>query len=196
MKKIISIYIAFAFIMSASAQTTKKVEWGIKTGLNFSSFSVSKTDGEKYSSLSRITGGAFSTIYLSKSFAIEPQLLYNNLGCKISENVDAALIRLGYVSIPVLAKLYSGGFNFFTGPQIGFLTSAKSKFNNEAEEDIKADINSTDFSGLVGVGFSFNPKFNLAIHYQKGFSNILKDPDPGESIKNYALAISIGYTIN
>ena len=196
MKKIISIYIAFAFIMSTSAQTTKKVEWGIKTGLNFSSFSVSKTAGENYTSLSRITGGAFSTIHLSKSFAIEPQLLYNNLGSKISDNVNAELIRLGYVSVPVLAKIYSGGFNFFTGPQIGFLTSAKSKFNNEAEEDIKADINSTDFSGIVGVGYIFNSKINLAIHYQKGFSNILKDPSSGRSIKNNAFVISIGYTIN
>jgi len=60
---------------------------------------------------------------------------------------------MDYVNIPVLFKYNNpGGFFAETGPQLGFLISAKAK-SGSVSFDAKSNYKSTDFSWAIGAGY-------------------------------------------
>ena len=101
---------------------------------------------------------------------------------------------LSYLTLPVLVK-YSfedAGFGAYLGPQIGYLLSAKIK-EGGVTEDIKEDVKSTDFSGIIGVEYFLPMGVGLSARYQLGLSNVAKDTEDEGSVKNKALTFTLGY---
>lgn len=70
--------------------------------------------------------------------------------------------------------MFDNGFRLQAGPQIGFLTSAKSEVNNN-DTDVKDSFEKIDVGLTLGVSY-VNPisNFGVDVRYSAGLSNINK----------------------
>jgi opacity protein-like surface antigen len=196
MKKIMltaAAVMAFAF---SNAQETK---FGVKAGVNLHTLTG---DVEDQSSKIGFQAGAFAEFKLSDKFAIQPELLYSTQGTKFEEGDDEIKYNLSYLNIPVMAKYYvAEKFSLEAGPQIGFLLSAKGKYDFvedgvsvSGDEDIKDSFESIDFGLNFGAGYDFTENLSAGLRYNLGLSNIAKTEDGNDSkVKNGVFSLSVGY---
>ena len=186
MKKVIlCLVIVSLTTLGASAQ----VNFGLKAGMNISTL---RGDGvEKENSLIGANVGAFVNIPVSTMFSFQPEVLYSMEGAK--EDVFDTKIMLNYVNIPLMLK-YTDASGFFgeLGPQIGFLTSAKSKINGNTA-DIKDLFKSTNFSLGIGAGFNFTPSVGVGLRYNLGLSNISEDTNDDVKTGNFSIGIHYSF---
>lgn len=200
MKKIIlTVAAVFAFGF-ANAQETK---FGVKGGLNVANLSG---DIEDNSSKVGFHVGGFVEIKVSDKFSVQPELLFSTQGTKLEESGTnysyESNLNLSYLNIPVMAKYYvAEGFSLEAGPQIGFLTTAKSDFTAtesgitvSGDEDVKDEFESIDFGFNFGAGYDFTENLSAGLRYNLGLSNIAKT-DSGDDFKlsNNVFSVSLGY---
>ncbi|MEO9144312.1 MAG: porin family protein [Ginsengibacter sp.] len=190
MKKLLFAITAIAFFtVSAQAQTS----FGLKAGMTSANLKISG-NGLSISMKSKIGfyAGAFADLGVSDQFSVQPELTYSLLGAKLDSDGDKFKEDLGYINLPVLLKYNKEGFSAFLGPQIGYLLSAKSKSGSNSEDD-KDSWKSTDFSGVIGAGYTLTNGFGFDARYQLGLSNIAKESDGEGTVKNNAFMIGIHY---
>jgi long-subunit fatty acid transport protein len=189
MKKIILAAIAVMTFSFANAQQTR---FGVKGGLNVTTFA-----GGNYWDAKSLVGahvGGFAEIKIIERLAIQPELLFSMQGAKLEGYGDKFDDKLNYINIPVLAKFYiTKQFTAEAGPQIGFLVSAKSD-----GEDAKDFYKSTDLGFNFGVGYNFTENLSVGLRYTVGLSNVAdyesQDFDEYlDSPKNSVLALSLAY---
>ncbi|MEO6611175.1 MAG: porin family protein [Chitinophagaceae bacterium] len=163
MKKLCVACLAFFSLISARAQTTS---FGIKAGYNSSSVQV--TNADDWDSKSGLHLGALAHIHITSHFAVQPELVYS---CQGGEKTNTKL-KLGYINLPVLLQyMISEGLRLQTGPQIGFLVSAKQK-TGDVEVDVDDLLNAVDFSWSVGGGYLFSSGLGIDLRYNIGLNNI------------------------
>lgn len=205
MKKVILSAIAVMAFGFANAQDVK---YGLKGGLNISNF-TGDTDGANLKSRAGFNVGGFVEIKLSEKFSIQPELLYSTQGTKIA-NIGDYLddefftgdinFNLSYINVPVMFKYYvAEKFSIEAGPQIGFLTSAKTKtkldgFSQTVEDDVKDSFESIDFGLNFGAGYDFTEHFAIGARYNLGLANIAKT-EAGDDTKlhNSVFSFSAAY---
>lgn len=209
MKKLIVAMIAISLLVGVSsvfAQTavTGLTGKGIKAGLNLAKFTgADKPDDSKM--YLGFTAGGFITYAFTDLFAVQPELLFSMKGNKIDVAGVTGKTKLNYIEVPVLFKvLLSGGGNFkpnfYAGPEVSFLLSAKQEMDPEPPgfvEDIKDNIKSTDFGLIGGVGFDYllgtgSNKVTVDIRYDVGFSK-LDDSGSDLDYKNSAITFLVGF---
>ncbi len=177
----------------ATTNTAQQAKFGLKAGLNISSFTG---DAGGTTSKAGFHAGAFVEIKLSEKFALQPELVYSSQGVNVDyEGLDGDMVfELGYLNIPVMAKYYvTPKFNLEAGPQIGFLTSAKGKYQGQTV-DIKDYFKSMDFGINIGTGYDFTDHVSAGLRYNAGLVNIGETPDDSdEKIGNGVWSLSLGY---
>ena len=149
MKKTILV-IAFMFMLSFTAQA-QLLQIGVKAGLNYANFSGTDIQTDAITSYH---AGLIAEIKLLDKFAIQPELLYSTQGATYNTALGDFTNELGYISIPVLAKIYvSKSFSIELGPQASFLLSERDDF-------AKGILTGALIGGLVGVavGLLIAPK--------------------------------------
>jgi len=180
MKKLALVLTVFtASIFGVNAQ----VQFGVKAGANFST--ITSAPGSK--TLVSFNGGALVKIPLVDALSLQPEVVYSGQGAKY----DGGKTTLGYINIPVLAK-YSlpVGVFFETGPQLGFLLSAKDKVDGQDAVDIKSGLKSTDLAWAFGAGYVI-PDVNLGVdvRYNLGLTKLAD----GSSSKNGVFQVGVFY---
>ncbi len=195
MRKLLFAITAIAFFtVSAKAQTTS---FGLKAGMTAANMKFSGS-GMSVSMKSKIGyyAGAFADIGVSDQFSVQPELFYSLLGSKIDVNSGEGSVTgtedLGYINLPVLLKYNKEGFSAFLGPQISYLLSAKSKSGGQTTDD-KSNLKSTDFSGVIGAGYTLTNGFGFDARYQLGLSDIAKSSAGEGTVKNSAFMVGIHY---
>jgi hypothetical protein len=165
MKKILCIVSGIiSFSVAINAQQT---HFGVKAGLN--SASVKVTDGDDYDSKVGFYLGGLAHIHLTRHFAVQPELIYSTQGGKDGDDFK---LKLNYINVPVLVQyMFNEGFRLETGPQVGFLVTAKTK-SGDTEFDVKDDLQSIDFAWTFGAGYLFPSGFGIDLRYNIGISNI------------------------
>ncbi|WP_338840541.1 porin family protein [Flavobacterium ginsenosidimutans] len=197
MKKIVLAAIAVMTFGWANAQDVK---FGVKGGINLSNLTG---DIENTSSKVGFQVGGFAEFKLADKFSVQPEVMYSLQGAKIKESGEfysyEGNINASYLNIPVLAKYYVvEKLGLEAGPQIGFLLSAKNKWeesdNGEkysGKENIKDNFKSTSFSLNIGAGYDFTENISAGVRYNFGVSNISDFKD--EKIHNNVISLSVGY---
>jgi hypothetical protein len=146
---------------SLSANAQMEINAGVKGGANFSTFI-----GEDAEKASALVGPHFGGIVQFSwsgedkgflTYVIQPELFFSQQGAKSGSDKTT----FSYVNFGTIIQRYIGssGFYFETGPQVGFLVSAKSKTAG-VTRDIKEQIKKTDFSLLAGIG-SFEKDYDV-----------------------------------
>lgn len=211
MRKLILSVAMIATMAVSQAQDTKNtknpaVKFGLKTGLNYSSASIEREFSNDVNPRVGLFAGIFTNIRLSSKLSFQPEVLYSTQGYNEKYNTSFGNrdtdVKLNYVNIPlefqykIMEKLY-----IETGPQIGFLLSAKaddtysSIFTNTTTEqknvDIKKDSNKHMISYTFGAGYSITNNLSASLRYNLGVTQI--DTSSEISVKNNVLQIGLGY---
>ena len=163
-----------------------QVKYGAKAGLNIATLNG---DVEGVKSLVGFHVGGFAQVPLAAKFTFQPEVVYSAQGAK--EDGGDGKINLGYINVPLMFKYaIAEKFNVEAGPQIGFLVSAKEKYNGNSD-DIKDQLNSVDFSIGLGASYDFTQNLSADVRYNAGVSNIAKESD--SKIRNGVFQIGLGY---
>ncbi len=226
MIKRITLALTLLFTISNMTAQEESVRFGAKAGLNLSNIKGDLTSDFKTRISFHI--GALVEIPLSDRFAFQPELLYSSQGAKfefkegnnevivvengkfvdVSENQyeEKETIIRNYINIPLMAKYYvAEGFSIQAGPQVGFLTSAKTKGENtdvynskktveKYDIDSTAGLSKVDFSLNFGLGYQLEAGIFFEGRYNLGLSNVI-DSKEIKKVKrsNSVIQFSVGY---
>ena len=175
-----------AFVASA------QIHFGVKAGYNLSNLSISPSEaGVK--SKSDFSGGVFASIPLFSSCSLQPEILYSGQGAAFSDSFATGKLNYGYLNVPVLFKYqHSSGLFAETGPQVGFLLSAKETSGGQSS-DAKSGTQSVDFSWAFGIGYKLPMGFGIDARYNLGLTDVNKDSQSSGTVKNSVFQFGLFY---
>lgn len=203
---------ALLAVAGAQAQTTG-TQFGLKSGLTMSVLDGTINTGAEYRTGFHL--GGFVRWRPSARFALQPELVYSQQGCDthVMNTVPFdGQIKLSYLNVPVLAKLYLGKVvNLQLGPQVGVLlagrrqgqvmySSATNSYTTE-DVDVKQDYK-TDLAVCAGLGADFPFGLIVAARMNYGLNDIdqnartraIRDSDPTiKGLHNRVFEFSLGY---
>lgn len=196
----------------AFAQTTvssNPVTFGIKGGMNVSSL-TNGADLDDSKSKIGFNAGVFANIPVASSFSIQPEVIYNDLGSKVTREYTVLgntykadySRNLGYIAAPVMFQ-YNATPEFYleAGPEFGFLITAKDKFKSSTNGNSnvteiaglnKDDFNTFNFGIGLGAGYYFTPNFGITARYTAGLTDIYKHNN-GDAVKNNVFQVGLAY---
>lgn len=185
MKKIFLLLVMAGSVAVSKAQ---QITYGVKGGLNVANIGGEDVDDNK-AKLGFHLGG-FVNVSVAESFSIQPELVYSLQGVKFDGD---SKYNLSYLNIPVLAR-YSTQSGFFgeTGPQLGFLVSAKAKQDGEST-NVKDAFRKTDFSWAFGVGYLTQSNIGVSARFNLGLSKL--DEDGEAKIFNRVFQVGMFYVL-
>lgn len=180
--------------------------FGVKGGLNVSSMSKDEALDDQKSKIG-FNAGAFVNIPVATNFSVQPELLYSNYGSKsdwrnpLNDDRISSAAHLDYLAVPVMLQ-YNLIPNLYVeaGPEFGFLLSAKNKLKNETtgdtiteSGDYKDNLNSFNVGLGLGAGYYFTPNFGITARYIAGLTDIAKDRQIGDAVKNNVFQVGLAY---
>jgi Outer membrane protein beta-barrel domain len=189
MKRMLLVLIAAGSFMFASAQ----IQYGVKAGYNLANLTFSPSQSG-VSSLSNFSGGVFASVPLFSTCTLQPEILYSGQGASFSDSlVGSGKVNYGYLNVPVLFKYqHESGLFAETGPQVGFLLSAKESAGGQTA-DLKSNSQSVDFSWAFGIGYKLPMGFGIDARYNLGLTNINKNSQGGGTVKNSVFQFGLFY---
>ncbi|WP_161891146.1 porin family protein [Pontibacter russatus] len=188
---------------------------GVKAGLNFSQLYVDQPNAEDENVKLGYHFGIFGKIPVTDFLAVQPEVLYTNVGSKVTYGgsdvadilgIEPGEVRfnLNYVQVPVALAINIGPLNVHAGPYLAYLLSANVKDLEKSElsaKDIKdletEDFNRTDYGVMGGVGFDIQ-NVTVGARYNYGLREIGKSGLAGsftENSKNSIVQIYLGFGI-
>jgi hypothetical protein len=160
--------------MFASAQ----IQLGVKASYNLANLSFSPAP-PGVSSKSDFSAGILASIPLISSCSLQPEIMYSGQGTSFTDSIATGKLNYGYINVPVLFKYqHSSGLFAETGPQIGFLISAKETSGSQSA-DLKSNTQSTDFSWAFGIGYKLLLGLGIDARYNLGMTNLVKGSGSG-----------------
>ncbi|NHN25218.1 PorT family protein [Flavobacterium jejuense] len=167
------LFLTIILLFSLQIVTSQIFKVGIKGGLNYANLidTSIKTDA-----ITSYHAGFVSVIRLSKSLALQPELLYSTQGASYENAISEFKNELGYLSIPFLAKLnLSESVSLEIGPQASFLLSKKDEFDLN-------DYNTFDFAVDGGLGLQLTEHLFIQARYILGLNEISKNAEAKNSV--------------
>lgn len=185
------------------------VRFGIKGAANASQFSEQElnTKNQKLG----FNAGVFVNIPLSKQFALQPEVLYNQMGAKsvltssevqsgnttikTEQNVSTTL---NYISVPLMVQFKpTDNFYFEAGPEFSYFIDGKDKGESmvssttngitstqiqSASRDIDKDaIQRFNFGLGLGLGYYFTDHLGINARYVNSLTHIYKETPVGQN---------------
>jgi hypothetical protein len=191
MKKIIlSVFVLATTISVSHAQ----VSFGLKGGIGMFNFSGSDADGGDFKSKLGVMAGVYAAIPVGETFAVAPELQFSGQGSKQSALGNTVKYNVNYLNVPVMLQYRNpSGFIAETGPQIGFLMSAKADAGSGGSTDLKDSFKGSALSWGIGLGFKSSLGLGLSARYTLNLGSIAKDDDEGGKvdIKNNGFQIGL-----
>ena len=217
MKKMLTLLIVLAFLLTSAVSAQSSMDFGFKAGGNMAKMSADNsstaifnfvealligfTGSVEVDSDARIglVGGAFLSINVSPTFAIQPELIYSTKGVEKkfrynfnSTDYETVLqIKATYLEIPVLLKYRIQTEarlkpSFYAGPSIGININGvfsleegtEGGFATDLGEIDIANLKSTEFSGVLGAELGIamgNTTLLLDLRYTQGLTKAYED---------------------
>lgn len=195
MKKTLFTFSIIAFCAyGASAQG---ISGGLKLGANFANQKFN-LDGSAHTFDPRTSlhGGFFLTVMVSETFGVQPELLYNSVGSRFEFGGSDIISQMDYISVPVMVRYNPVKvFNIHAGPQLGFLMSAKSKYDG-VSGDTKERYKGLDLGVGIGAGVDLPMGLGFSARYVLGLSNIdVRSDSEQDALRNNAVQIAVSYRL-
>ncbi len=179
-KSILAAIMLFSITTAIQAQS---IRFGIKGGVNFANQNGDEVPNfTEKEAITNYHAGLVAEVKLIDRFAIQPELLYSTQGATYKNAVEEFKNELGYLSIPVLAKIYlSKSLSLELGPQASFLLSERKNVDFE-------DSNTFEFAAVGGLGLNITKSLFIQARYGLGLTEASKNAD----IKNSTFQVSAG----
>jgi opacity protein-like surface antigen len=189
--KLILTALCLTFSLFAGAQ----LKYGPVAGVNLANISGDNTSDDAMK-IGFHFGGVVE-ISVNDNFVVAPGILYSLKGTQ-SKTDSKFKSNLSYLEVPINAKYkLESGLNFFAGPYVGILMSAKAT-DGTNDVDIKDFVQSTDFGLNVGLGYDMESGLGFSAQYGLGLANINKDVAGASSTpsnKNTCIGVSVRYML-
>ena len=192
MKKAIILLTLVSFV---SLVSNAQLRFGVAPGMSMARIAIAGATGGPLKYKPGLDGGLFLEARLSDNFTIQPEANYSMQGTSViaSDGSTAGSYQFDYLTIPVLVKMYATKqLNFFAGPQIGILLSAKTKSSTSADVNVKSQLKSTNMYAVFGAEYCFANGVFISSRYNLGMQNIAKTGTT--ELKNKYLSFRIGYS--
>tara|TARA_R100000306_G_C4358073_1_gene133820 strand:- start:41 stop:628 length:588 start_codon:yes stop_codon:yes gene_type:complete len=193
MKKLLVSLSFLCAIVTAQAQSESlSFDFGARGGLNLST--VTGDDIESPDNRTSFYAGLVAETPITERFSLQGEVFYSGQGYDITEEENEldAEYQLGYIQVPVLAKIYLiDGLNIHAGPQFGFKVYEEIDFeplDNGGDVDTDA-VQDFDFQLTSGLEYKFDGGFLLQARYTYGFSEVVEN----SSIHNSVFSAGVGY---
>lgn len=184
-------------VLTSNIFFAQDINFGIKGGANYSNASVVSA---KASSILSYHVGAQLEFKFAK-FAIQPELQYSVLGADFDGNFVDSKARVGYLTVPVLAKIYFlKKLSVDVGPQVSYALNddIKTTLSGVDLGDV-LEVNKLDYGVVVGLTLNITDHLFIQGRGIYGFNDVIKNPNTGIpqvdsfQVKNRNLQLSIGY---
>ena len=195
MRKITVIFLVLATMMAGSqaySQGAPKPIFGAKGGFNFANIG-GETDNKMKTAFH---AGVYSEVFFDYFLMMQAELLLSYQGhAPFDDQPFSSSLNLWYINLPVMAR-YNIGYNInvHAGFQIGFLLSAKSKYNDSALGDfnVKDQFKGVDFGLPLGVGYDLmDRKISITARYIIPINNVSKDAAFKRTNQVFQLSVGI-----
>lgn len=187
--------IALIFFLSGNC-FSQGTEFGLMGGINLSDLGTLPATYTSNSTSGYHVGG-YLNIYLGRKFDLQPQFLYSNLGCVLTQsgpyqipntNIVGNLttvwnITLSYIQVPIVfVHKFGIGWNYHFGPYFGFLMTDKEHidqtftYGNQSQSGSQ-DTSSTsgdykvDVGLTFGIGYQMQSGLGFSLGYSFGLTN-------------------------
>jgi len=196
----------FIFCLYAVRVYSQEIHYGLKGGLNMSTFTGDVTDDKPlvYSAEYKPTFhlGGFVNAKLTERFGLQTELLYSRQGAydRSDRNPDEVNYRLAYANFPIIGKYYPiENFHFDAGVQLGILLEGNRQVGDSVIFIMDKQLSSTDFGICFGFGYELpNTSININARYVHGLNNIVSNKwaVKEEKIANRVIQLSIGWAFH
>lgn len=185
MNKLFLILLILIFIGSSWQNTQAQVSLGVSGG--FTRFKVggdAPPDGS-YANLTGFSFGGLVDVKLLPVVALSFQPSFIQKGSKIAyevrgqdELVDSVDVRLNYLSLPVMAKVFTRNERWYvsSGLEFGYLLDGQLKTSDQ-ETEIDSLLNDIDLAVNLGVGVLVKmkrPKVFIELRYSQSVTDVIK----------------------
>lgn len=189
---------AVALVSLAAAGSLSAQERIIRVGPTFG-VNITKITGDNQEDATTRTGiraGGFATIGLGGNFALQPELVYTGKGANYPD--DEAEIKIGYIQLPVLARLRiptgqgKAAPYLIAGPAFAFKAGCTIVVEGESMDcdDTSTEVAGSDFGLILGAGLEVG-QGRISVRWDQGLKNI--NADGPAKVKNRSLTIAVGY---
>lgn len=198
-------------VFGLSNVNAQEVSFGVKAGVNFAN-----VGGDDLGDNKARTGfhlGGVAEIAFSENMSFQPELLYSSVGYKYkgTELGEGGTYKyddqyiLDYITLPLMGKYYvMEGLSLEFGPQVGFLISAKNKYDytisgegvnisESGKDDVKDFVKGLDFGLNIGAGYKLPSGLNFAARYSLGLSNLNDIDNDNSKVHNNVIQLSVGF---
>lgn len=189
-------FLILAFSGAFLATKAQDIKYGVKAGLNLANV-AGDVEGNKMKI--GFNAGGFARISVTETISFQPELLLSTQGAKEKGSYAGVSYEgknnLTYLNIPLLAQYNTtSGFYGETGPQFGFLVSAKAKSDGE-KVDIKDNLKTLDLSWAFGVGYLTQSNVGVNVRYNLGLSNIADAKGSDAKMRNSVFQAGVFYVL-
>lgn len=199
MKKIIA---ATLIVITSFCANAQNFGVGIKAGTN-----LTKISGKQFKDEFNFGyyAGVFAEFELSKTWGLQPEILYNQVNTKTTSNFDSAIgtwpkdissIKLNYLTIPILLRCNINKFvSLHAGPQFGLLLNKDEsawQTVSATGTNTRTAIKSGDLSVIGGITVNVT-SLRIFGRYVVGLNNISDVPN-SDSWKSQQIQLGIGYS--
>ncbi|MEO6520263.1 MAG: porin family protein, partial [Mucilaginibacter sp.] len=172
MKKIFLSALAVLISMGAWAQILPSFQFGVKGGVNLSSFSTSST----FSSDNR--AGYLGGIWLrvgALGFNFQPEAYYASKTTSFNSNGTTNSVTLKSIDVPALVGFKIGTFGIggrvYTGPMASFIIGDDQTINGALGSIVHLNFKNQNYAWQFGAGVDIS-KLSLDLRYEKGLTNL------------------------
>lgn len=184
-------------LLSFSAYTIQaQVNFGVKAGANLTKFSGSdaKAEGISPSFKPGFAGGVFANYKFAENLGLQLEALYSLEGTTYKAEGEKMHFKTDYVNVPLLVQYnHESGFYAETGPQVGFLTSAKLAYDGNSV-DMKEGFKKINFSWGLGAGYKLSNGLGIGARYNYGITSIADGQGESVNMKLGGFHLGLFYT--
>ncbi|MBF9142395.1 porin family protein [Hymenobacter properus] len=189
-KTILSLALLVGTAAVANAQSTR---FGVKAGVNYTTFSGDNVDNAKYKF--GAVGGLAANFGFSESLSLQTELLYSQKGTEIKGSDYN--FKLNYIELPIMFRYTLGDGNgpfLQAGPQIGYLAKAKLSDGNGKNIDLDNDAYQNIALGYVAaIGYQLPAGLSIEGRFNGDINSVGKDGDANDQQRNRVFSLQLGY---
>jgi hypothetical protein len=196
-KTILSLIISFfAFMQFVSAQVLPSFQFGVKGGVNLSSFpqngQYNNSDQAGY------IGGLWARVG-ALGFNFQPELYLTGKDVNVTD-AAGTVNRAKFTSLDV-PLLFGGkigafglGARFYTGPVVSFAINKDQTLSNALDDAGRLDFKDQNYAWQLGAGVDIR-KLSIDLRYEGGLNKIAYGPDETSHTRLNLFNLTLAYSI-
>lgn len=192
-------------VLTGAAQSQMKHDWGVTAGLNLATFAGK--DSNDFSKRYDFMLGLSHLHSINANFALQPELLYSRQGSKFKDNFFQVALKLGYIELPVLAKIpFSMSNTSVAKPAVYFGPYAGLNISCDVEstylgathkgkcDEFELKAKKFDFGLVGGLGVDYG-NFNAFARYSYGLISVDNSATDRQDAKNRVITLGGRWSI-